>query len=403
MHYIIYTKTKILRSGKNTMKTSFRIAFPILIIATFSFAIYAQNLTVREIMAEPSIAGMRVEGEKLSPDGSKVVFLWNAEGKYPRDLYLVSTSGGTPQIILRQSDLPMPLPSPSPTPETKLNYGVETRDEFVKLRENALGGFEWSPDSGKLVFSYGGDIYVMNAQGMNSSTRYIENLKAVALRMTNVVTEILAGIPTIKSDDKARFDRLREQNSALRSKALESNAGDIINSAKEMVETFDLIFPAGEPSQGYLSRKSILEKVDEFSGTQNRFNVARLDYNDWVQRSKLKRITKTQSPEFGPRFLDNERILFSQNGNAFVLNTSDATLTQLTREADAARFIAVGNVTPTKDGSMVAYVVSDNSKQRQLVVPNFLPEFVTGGGPRRGWSEQKVFCHASGRQPRDAV
>jgi len=32
-------------------------------------------------MAEPSIAGMRVEGEKLSPDGSKVIFLWNAEGK----------------------------------------------------------------------------------------------------------------------------------------------------------------------------------------------------------------------------------------------------------------------------------------------------------------------------------
>jgi len=59
----------------------------------------AQNLTVREIMAEPSIAGMRAEGEKLSPDGSKVIYLWNAEGKMPRDLYLVSTSGGPSQKI----------------------------------------------------------------------------------------------------------------------------------------------------------------------------------------------------------------------------------------------------------------------------------------------------------------
>ena len=46
----------------------------------------AQNLTVSQIMAEPSIAGMRVESEKLSPDGSKVVFLWNAEGKMPRTM-----------------------------------------------------------------------------------------------------------------------------------------------------------------------------------------------------------------------------------------------------------------------------------------------------------------------------
>jgi hypothetical protein len=54
-----------------------------LFLLLFSCALVrsAQELTVREIMAEPSIAGMRPEGEKLSPDGSKVIFLWNAEGK----------------------------------------------------------------------------------------------------------------------------------------------------------------------------------------------------------------------------------------------------------------------------------------------------------------------------------
>lgn len=237
------------------------------VVVPFSFA---QTLTIRDIMAEPSIAGMRVEGEKLSPDGSKVVFLWNAEGKMPRDLYLVSTTGGTPVKILSPSDLP--APTRPPEKENRLDYGLELRDEFTKARENQLGGFEWSPDSSKVLFSHGGDLYVLKL---------------------------------------------------------------------------------GEKSP--------------------------------------KRFTRTQSPESGARFLDNDRILFSQSGNAFVMNTTDSTLVQLTKEANQPNFISVGNVTPNKAGTLVAYVVSDSSKQRQLVVPNFLPEFVTGGGPRRGWSEQKLF------------
>src|SRR5215213_2301254 len=84
--------------------------------------IQAQTLTVHDIMAEPSIAGMRAEGEKLSPDGTKVIYLWNAEGKLPRDLYLVPTSGGPSNIILRISDLP--APSRTPEKENKLDYGL---------------------------------------------------------------------------------------------------------------------------------------------------------------------------------------------------------------------------------------------------------------------------------------
>jgi dipeptidyl aminopeptidase/acylaminoacyl peptidase len=236
----------------------------------FVSAISGQNLTVRDIMAEPSIAGMRVEGEKLSPDGTKVVYLWNAEGKIPRDLYLVPTSGGTPTVTLKVSDLPPP--SRPPERENKLNYGVEMRDEFARARENQLGNFEWSPDSKKLVFTYGGDLYVLT-----------------------------------------------------------------------------------------------------------------------LEPKAIKRHTRTQGPEVGARFLDNDRILFSQGGNAFVLNTADAMLTQLTREANQQNFISVGNIVPNEAGTMVAYTVTDSSKQKQLVVPNFVPEYVTGGGPRRGWSEQKLY------------
>lgn len=242
-----------------------------LLILTLSVSISAssQSLTVRQIMAEPSLAGQRVEGEKLSPNGESVVFLWNAEGKPRRDLYIVPASGGTPTVILRTTDLPTPTRTPErPNP---LNYGVEVRDQFVRDRENALGGFEWSPDSTRLVFTYSGDVFVMT-----------------------------------------------------------------------------------------LADRSI------------------------------KRYTRTQSPEFGARFLDNDRIAFSQGGNAYVLDTRTAQLTQLTRESNPQQFITVGQLVASKDGKMAAYVVTDSSKQRQLIVPNFIPEFVTGGGPRRGWTEQKL-------------
>lgn len=250
-----------------TPKRSSLIASAVLFVVSAS--IYAQELTLRQIMAEPSIAGQRVSGERLSPDGKSVIFLWNAEGKPRRDLYLVSTLGGSPEKVLSPDQLPAPQRPPErPDP---LNYGVEVRDQFVRDRENQLGNFEWSPDSKKLVFTHGGDLYVMT-----------------------------------------------------------------------------------------------------------------------VEDRSFKRYTRTQAPEVGARFFDNDRILFSQGGNAFVLNTADATLFQLTREANTQQFISVGAITTSKDGKMAAYVVSDSSRQRQLIVPNYLPEYVTGGGPRRGWTEQKV-------------
>src|SRR5690606_20082729 len=52
---------------------------------------------------------------------------------------------------------------------------------------------------------------------------------------------------------------------------------------------------------------------------------------------------------------------------------------------------SVGGVTPNKSGSLVAYIVSDSSKQRALIVPNYLPEYATTSTFRRGWTEQKIY------------
>ncbi len=129
----------------------------------FSFALIhvvsAQNLTVKEIMKEPSMAGMRVEGERLSPDGKYVAYLWNAEGKEPRDLYLVSTAGGdaikplSPGELLTKKD--------AKEKDDPLEYGVVTNDEFAKSQRNGLGNLRWSPDSSKILFTQNGDIWVL--------------------------------------------------------------------------------------------------------------------------------------------------------------------------------------------------------------------------------------------------
>ncbi|MCV4933060.1 hypothetical protein OFC23_31805, partial [Escherichia coli] len=62
-------------------------------------------------------------------------------------------------------------------------------------------------------------------------------------------------------------------------------------------------------------------------------------------------------------------------------------------------FISVGSVTPNKAGLLIAYTVTDASKQRPLIVPNYLPEFVAANTVRRGWTEQKLMVtSADGRR-----
>jgi len=135
-------------------------------------------------MREPSIAGMRPESEKLSPDGKFVVYAWNAEGKEPRNLYIVNSDGTNSRILVNaeQNYEQRTLP-----PESKLNYGLITRDDFVKAREKNLGGVEFSPDSKRILFLQNTDIYVLDlekdakprritrTQGFEGGARWLTN------------------------------------------------------------------------------------------------------------------------------------------------------------------------------------------------------------------------------------
>jgi len=240
-------------------------------IAAFAAPFAAQDLTISEIMAEPSIAGMRVQSEQLSPDGKWVIFLWNAEGKYPLDLYLASTEGGTPRKWLSPWDISPPKEEKEKPEEKALEYGVVVDDEFEKVRRNQFGNLRWSPDSSSLLFGIAGDLYTVERGATNP-----------------------------------------------------------------------------------------------------------------------KRITKTESSEFAAQFLTNDIILFQQNGDVYTINRKDGTLVQLSKEFDRQKNISVFGVTATEDGSLIAYVTSDGSKQRPLFVPNYLRYYTAAPSVRRGWSTQEI-------------
>jgi len=260
------------------MKTKRKLKMKRLSIATLllisigsTMLVSGQDLTVRKMMAEPSMVGMRAESQRLAPNGEHVYFTWNPEGNQPRNLYRVPVSGGTPQLLVEAASNHEDRVAQA---ESKLDYGLIVRDDFVKAREKNIGGIDISPDSSQLLFSQNSDIYV--------------------LKLTQ---------------------------------------------------------PEAKP----------------------------------------RRVTRTQGPEIAPRWLTDDKIMFSQGGNVFVLELSPTKVIQVTREANVQAFQSVSAVTPAMDASKIAYVVTDGSRQRTLYVPNYLPEFTQIPSIRRGWTTQKLF------------
>ncbi len=353
-------------------------------------------------MKEPSIAGLRVAGERLSPDGKYVVYLWNAEGKNPRDLYLVPTSGGDAKKILSPSDLLTKKEEKKKA--DPLEYGVLVNDEFVQARRNQIGNLRWSPDSSKILFTQNGDIYIWNIQtylSNSTSDNLSENwrnfIKQIE-RQTNLLTIIIANVKANGINEQELFDKLIKSRSELKISLIKNQGEFVPTHFQNLYYTSEQINNLQKSYPKLKKTESFLKLLDEWAGIENRANVARINYNKALNQAnpKPKRITKTQSFEFSADFLDNDRILFQQSGNIFSINTKDGTLTQISREANSQRRISVFGATPSKDGSMMAYITSDGSNQRPLFVPNYLPYYTTAPTVRRGWTKPKIYLNKTG-------
>lgn len=276
-------------------------------------------LTVRGIMAEPSLAGMRVEGERVSPDGRSVAYLWSAAGKEPRDLYVVSTGGGTARVLVRAVD----------TPADKRASKTETRDEQ-------------RTDANR-------EERVMQRDAAQAATGQTQ-----ATQTTNTQQSAQQGM---RGDAQTRMNEGRM-------------AG------------------VGAPEWSPDSRRILYAKRGD------------LYVVNAEGASVPRRLTNTAAVEAGARWLDAKRVMYQSGGNVFAFDTVDASLVQVTREGGgvanvqaqgAGSMNGITGVTASEDGAHIAYIVSDTSKQRALIVPNYTGEFVSAPTFKRGWTEQKLF------------
>ena len=175
-------------------------------------------------MKQPSIAGMRISGERLSPNGKWVVYLWNAEGKNPRDVYLVPTSGGEAKKILSPKDLLRAKKEKKKA--DPLEYGVKITDKFVLSRKNQVGNLRWAPDSSKFLFTQNGDIYVLKIGGSKpkriTKTQSFE-FSASFLDNDRILFQQSGNIFSINTKDGTLTQISREANSSKRISVFGSN------------------------------------------------------------------------------------------------------------------------------------------------------------------------------------
>lgn len=374
-----------------------------LFIVVLSLSTFSQTLTVKDIMRDPSMAGMRPDAERLSPDGKFVIYAWNAEGKEPRNLYIVNSDGTNSRILVNAEEN---FEARTPAPESKLNYGLTVRDDFVKAREKNLGGVDISPDSKKILFSQNSDIYVLDVISANKTlsddeakilnTRF-ESFKSNMLRRSNLLTNLISVAKSAGINNDKVFFNIEDAQTKLTPALNAFKIGNVLSLSyfSDFDKLVDELLNLIQTNPKLRNSEAFMKLMDESFGVSNRINVARLDYNDAVQSAnpspKPRRITRTQGFEGAARWLTNDSILYNSGGNYFVLNLKETSIIQVTKEANPIAFQSVFNVNPTKDAQLLAYVVSDGSRQRALFTPNYLDEFVQTPSSRRGFSDQKVF------------
>ncbi len=129
------------------------------LLATFA---QAQRLPKAEIPLErfyqyPLLNGRSPAGPALSPDGSKIVFGWNQTGERKLDVWVLDFPGGAKRRIVEATkiyDLPR---------QDDVRTDLEKKE--AELYDGGPGGYQWSPDSKEILFSYKGRAFTVRTDG----------------------------------------------------------------------------------------------------------------------------------------------------------------------------------------------------------------------------------------------
>jgi len=114
------------------------------------------KLTIEKRFSRPFIWGTAPSSIKWSKDGRKLAFLWNEKGERFLDLYLI-TFPGRKRVRLTEM---------KKFPKLKMEEDKRTEEEKkeAELLDRGISGFNFSPDGSRIVFTYRGDIYLVEAR-----------------------------------------------------------------------------------------------------------------------------------------------------------------------------------------------------------------------------------------------
>jgi dipeptidyl-peptidase 4 len=124
----------------------------------------------------PLINGRSPSSPAMSPDGSKIVFGWNKTGERKLDIWVMDFPTGSPRMIVESKKI------------TDLPRQDDTRDELTKkeqeMYDGGAGGYQWSPDSREIMFSYKGRVWTMSPDGGNLQPLFDANQGIAAAQYT---------------------------------------------------------------------------------------------------------------------------------------------------------------------------------------------------------------------------
>lgn len=104
-------------------------------------------LSIERVFGTPSVTGTSPSSLEWSPDSRALAFLWNDEGRQPRDIWTVAASGGPPTRLT--------------------TYGRGTGSPPTD--GGSVSELAWVPDGSGILFLYRGDIHRIRPDGSEPS------------------------------------------------------------------------------------------------------------------------------------------------------------------------------------------------------------------------------------------